>query len=419
MSNIAKLNNKIVSYRPEQSFGTIDTSAESKDVRYISTSFEITEEQTALSSLGSYQQSKIYHGVRNLQSRVSGELSAVTYADFLSALLGRDYSSNNPIYAAVGSIHNTSVNSIINISVSNIDLLQTDLKLGSIITINNLLNNPSNLVFIVTAITSNNLTAKLITDANIVDEIDSIFDIEIKGKTTYIPLTALTDRSFTIEQWCSDISQSEVYVGNKVSSVSISIPTSGFISCEFYFIGKELQNTSTEKLLQPSTKTKTTAVTAASSNMLIGGNLFPIISADFNIDRKLQALHAIGGINASSIMQGVYEITGNFSVYLENSVLKSYFLQSVATSLVFVLSNDIDYISFAFPQVNITVMQETELSSGMIIHFSFTAVTGLNSTSMYMHDAGFLSIFEDLVYMVTVQDQYYTTQDDEMFVLKG
>ncbi len=42
------------------------------------------------------------------------------------------------------------------------------------------------------------------------------------GKVSYAPLTGHTDKSFTVEEWYSDIAQSEVTVGNKVSTAGIS-----------------------------------------------------------------------------------------------------------------------------------------------------------------------------------------------------
>ena len=48
----------------------------------------------------------------------------------------------------------------------------------------------------------------------------------VVGKQSYVPLSNHTDDSYTVEQWFSDIAQSEVYTGLKPASIALSLPLS-------------------------------------------------------------------------------------------------------------------------------------------------------------------------------------------------
>lgn len=56
---------------------------------------------------------------------------------------------------------------------------------------------------------------------------------------TYAPLTGHTDDAYTVEEWYADIAQSEVYVGNKVGTVAVQLPTSGLVTADITFMGRD------------------------------------------------------------------------------------------------------------------------------------------------------------------------------------
>lgn len=64
--------------------------------------------------------------------------------------------------------------------------------------------------------------------------------MRVVGKHTYVPSTGHTDPSFTVEQWFSDISQSEVYTGLKPASMSLDLPSTGLVGASFSFMGRDL-----------------------------------------------------------------------------------------------------------------------------------------------------------------------------------
>jgi len=93
--------------------------------------------------------------------------------------------------------------------------------------------------------------------------------VTVAGKQTFAPLTGHTDKSFTVEEWYSDIAQSEVYTGLKVGSMNVQLPATGLVTCDFGMQGKDLTQKGTSQYFTSPTAAGTNGILASVSGALV------------------------------------------------------------------------------------------------------------------------------------------------------
>ena len=222
--------------------------------------------------------------------------------------------------------------------------------------------------------------------------------IAVVGKQTYAPLTGHTSDSFTVEEWYADVQQSEVYTGNKVGSVALQLPTSGYVTADFSFMGKDLVKADTVEFFTSPAPANTEGLTVSVSGAVLvdGVPAGVITSADFTIDRGLEAANVVGTNYAVEIFDGRINVTGNMSTYFQNGTYRDYFINETAISIVIALSTgseaDAEVISFLLPRVKLGTSQKDDSESGLIQQHSFQALlnsditTGKPNTTMLIQD---------------------------------
>ena len=128
--------------------------------------------------------------------------------------------------------------------------LTDGLRVGNVIRLTgfNANNNAKNLLVI--TLTATVATVIVLNGAALTPEtVASAGTYAATGKTTYAPSIGHTDDSYTIEQFYSDISQSEVTTGNKVNTMGLALPATGLVTADFGFMGQDLKQTGCSSLL--------------------------------------------------------------------------------------------------------------------------------------------------------------------------
>ena len=84
---------KVVAYKKEGTWGTAAAGgAGAKAMRRVTAAFNLSKETYQSEELRTdYQISDMRHGVRSADGSLNGELSAGSYADFMAAVLTRDF----------------------------------------------------------------------------------------------------------------------------------------------------------------------------------------------------------------------------------------------------------------------------------------------------------------------------------------
>ena len=399
---LAKGTFKRVSYKKEPAaqwgeLPAVPTGA--KDLRRVTAAFSKSVDFIQSAEITTSQQILDYRGsLTRAEGSLNGELSPGTYADFFAAALARDFTAGS---TATGNLTITAQGDFWKIDRAAGDFITDKFYVGNVVRMSGAGLNPRNAGnnLVILSMTATSIVAMTLGKNTLVAEGPITgATIAVVGKQTYAPLTGHTSDSFTVEEWYSDVQQSEVYTGNKVGSVALQLPTSGYVTADFSFMGKDLVKTGTAEFFTNPTPANTEGLTVSVSGaVLVNGVPAGVItSADFTIDRGLEPANVVGTNYAVEIFEGRINVTGNMSTYFQDGAYRDYFINETPISVVIALSTgseaDAEVISFLLPRVKLGSSTRDDGESGLIQQHTFQALlnndtaTGKPNTTMLIQD---------------------------------
>ena len=389
---------KVVAYKKETTFGELAGNSGAKQLRRTSADFTSTRSNYESAEIRTDQQVADFRlGTRSTEGTLEAELSCGSYSELEQAVLARDFTTAGTealvdfTIAADGMLYT--------LTRATGDWL-TKFVVGDVVRISvagSAANQDNNLI--VVALTATVMTVRGISSVALVPEAVTGATVTAIGKKTYVPKTNHLDPSFTIEEWYSDIAQSEVHTGVKFGSWSISVPASGLVTSSFSAMGQGLKKTGTTQYFTSPTATSTAPVLAAVNGaILVDGQIGKVCATDFsiNIERQQEASECVGSEVASTIFTGMIRVTGSMSVYFEDTYLRNKFETEEILSLVLALSSgsakDADVMTFVLPKVKISNFSKSDSEMGIVASVDFTAMLndvttgGLLDTTIAVHD---------------------------------
>lgn len=397
---IAKGVAKKVAYKKESVWGTLAGAASGKYIRRVTSDFNLNKDTYESGEIRTdYQVADFRHGVRKTEGSINGEFSPGAYSDFMQSVLARDFTTAPAGTSATITIAASS--GLWTITRAAGSFITDGIQVGQIVrmsggTLNAANTNNNALVCVVTATV---LTVKVLSSTDFVAD-TSIAGVTVAGvgKITYAPLTGHTNDSYTIEEFYSDIAQSEVYTGMKVGGFNMQLPSTGLTTCDMSFLGKNLEQTGTSQYFTSPTAAPTNGIFAAVNGALIvnGVPRAVITSADISIERGLEAANVVGSNFASDVFTGRIRVTGNMSTYFEDGTFRDFFKDEVSVSVVLALTSDnsktAQAVSICLPKVKLGSATKADAELGVIQQHSFVALlndvtsAGLPATTIQIQD---------------------------------
>ncbi len=400
---IAKGTAKVVAYKKETLWGTLAGAASGKQLRRVTADFNLEKETYESNELRTDRQvADFRHGVRSAAGSLNGELSSKTYADFMQSLVAKDFVAGTSITALSITIA-AGVAPAWVITRATGSWITDGILVGQVVRLTVGAFNATNLNKngLVTAVTALGLTVVPMNGVPFVVQGTAVTGatLAVIGKVTSVPATGHTDDSYTIEEWYSDIAQSEVYTGMKVNSMAVQLPASGLATVDFGFMGKDLTQTGTTQYFTSPAAQGTDGIYAAVNGVLLVNGVTGalITSADFSVERAMENATSVGSNSVADIFSGRIRVTGNLSVYFEDANFRNFFNNETPVSLVVALTEDntanADFISFVLPKVKLGSFTKQDTELGLTASVSFTALlndvtgTGLAPTTIMIQDS--------------------------------
>jgi len=390
MATKAKGVSKLVAYKKETTFGVPSGPTGGKLLRRTSADFTSTRENYQSSEIRTDQQVADFRlGTSSTDGSISGELSPGSYTDLIQAVLAKDFVAGGT--AASLSVTIAASSGFFTLTRATGSYLTDNFKVGEIVRMTgaglNIANQANNcLVVNVSALV---LTVRAISGTTLVAE-GPIATVAIAsiGKETIIPLTGHTDQSFVLEEWYSDIAQSEVHSGVKFGNFSVTVPATGLVTTDFTAMGKGLYQTGTTQYFTTPTALSTTGVVAAVNGaVIINGSATTacVTSFDFSVDRAMEASQCIGSNTAEEIFTGTLTVSGSFSTYFESGTVRDFFENETDVALVLALATGeektANAMTFVLPKVTISSFSKADSDLGVVATCAFTAVLNDVATS--------------------------------------
>lgn len=388
MPTISKGTAKTVSYKAETIWGTLAGAAGAKQLRRVTSSTNLTKETYESAEIRTDRQlADFRHGVRSAAGSLNGELSPNSYADFMQAILARDFTAGVATSAFSCTIAASGELWTITRAVGS--FLTESISVGDGIALTgaglNVANASKNLL--VVSMTATVLTVKVLNNTVLIAEGPiATVTATVRGKKTFVPQTGHTERSFTVEEFYSDIAQSEVFTGMKFGSMNLQLPATGLVTVDFSMQGKDLaQKGTSQYFTAPAAQGSNGILASVQGAMIVNGLPVALItSADFNVERALENAIAVGSNSAAEIFTGRIKVSGNLSVYFQDAVFREYFDSETPVSLVFALSAssaaNAEFISFTLPKVKLGSFEKQDGELGITSSCSFQALLNSDTT---------------------------------------
>lgn len=385
MAEIAQGLSKVVTYKKNDSgsWGGLPIAPTgAKTIRRVTANFNLNKETYQSDEIRTdYQMADFRHGVRSVEGSISGELSAGSYADFIGSALARDF-TNGVTATGLSVDADPDAPQFVRASGS---WLTDGFKVGDIVRFadfTDVSNNDKNCLVI--ALTATDMSVVTLDGTKIVAELTATVDVAVTGSKTYVPKTAHTSDDYIFEEFYKDISQSEVYTGNKVNSIAMSLPATGMSTIEIAFMGKDRELTGATQYFTSPTAQSNTGIFAAVNGALVvnGSPLALVTSVSFNINRNLSTEAVVGSNTNPDIFDGRCIVDGEFSYLFTDGNLRDYFDDETEVSLVVALSasNDKDAaaISIVFPRIKVNGSSKDDGEKGIVASAPFQALLAVN-----------------------------------------
>ena len=351
--------------------------------------FNVTAEALQSATIRSDYQSENYRlGTRSGDGSLNAELSPGVYEEFFAAALAKDFVAGGNTTGA--SITIAASGDFFKVTRAAGSWLTDGFYVGNVVRLTGAGLNAANagnniLVLSMTALV---LTVRTFAENELVAEGPiAAVGVAVVGKQTFTPQTGHISPSFSVEEFFEDIAISELHLGNRVNTVSVSLPTSGFCTADFSFMSKgKTVNGTTGFFTSPAQSPNTGSTVSVSGAVIVNGVPAGVItSASLNIDRALEPANVIGTNHAVEIFDGRVTVTGDFSTYLMDGTFRDYFLNETRISLVIALTTgsekDANVMTFVMPSVQLGSSSRNDGEGGIVQDHSFQALLNTNTAT--------------------------------------
>ena len=395
--------NKVLAYAKEECFGQVAPNDEGKVARRVTGTFNLNKETYQSEEIRpDYQMADFRHGIRSVEGSINGELSPGSYADFFAASVARDFTAKADITSL--SVTIAASGSLWTVTRGAGSYLADGVKIGMVVRLSAIgldaANDNKNLL--VTNVTATVLTVSTLNGSALVVEgpIASV-DLVFPGAVTFAPQTGHTDDSFTFEEWFAESTISEVFTGNKVNTVGVSLPASGLSTADFAFMGKDLAQVGTSQYFTAPTAAGTDGIFAAANGRLIlNGVVVGLVTGlNFNINRNLSMEPVVGSNVVPEIFEGRILVDGEFTAFYQTGEYRDLFRNEVESNITVVLTADdtadADFMVVSMPRIKVNSSTKSDGENGITNQHSFQALlntaggagTATERTTIFIQDS--------------------------------
>ncbi|MFZ6655937.1 phage tail tube protein [Undibacterium sp. TJN19] len=402
MPTIAQGINKKVAYKRQTGVGVIAATSGAQYLRRKQSVFTLKRDTyNTQDEIASHQQLiSERQGVQMVDGKLSGLLSPGTYSDWLAALLRRDFTAGASASAVSITVAGTGPYTLTRAAGS---YLTDGFKIGDVIRLSVGALNAANISknFLITGLTALVATGIPLNGVALVAEGPVTgCTVTVQGKKTFTPSTGQTNIYYTVEEWSSDVTISEVSKDMKIGQVALKLPGTGNAEVDFTLVGLDQTSAATQYFTTPTAETTSNVLSTATGALILNGVQNGIVT---NIDLTINGQETpMDGVVGSNLRPDAYRkkflVSGTFSAMLSDSTIDALFRSETETTLVVALASDrtaaADFVSFVLPRLKIKSSTTDDGEKGIVGTYEFTALynfaggTGINSelTTLCLQD---------------------------------
>lgn len=405
MTDIAVDTNLRVAFkRATTGWGSLPGASSAQILRRVSSNFNLVKKTLSSAEKRQDRQRADYrHGLGQVTGRIAGELSAGTYQSFHEALCRQAVQSA----ATTGNLTDvTAAATAPHFARATGSFLTDGFKLYDVVRWTGFAggsapnNNSRN--FLITALSASEMSGIFLDGSAVVaDTSGDTVVCTVVGKKTWVPTSGHIDPHFDIEHWHSDISQSELYLGNKLNSYALGLDADRLVSVDMDFVGKDQVNDTSEYYTSPTAETESGLLSPAGF-IYVGGTQAALVTGlQINgAGGMMVADRAVGATRPPAILEGTVVVSGQVSAYFQDATLRDLFLNETEAAIVGLFTDGedatADFVSFVMSRCKMGGASKDGGERGYVQTLPFEALLNVNGGAALANLKTTLSIQDSL-----------------------
>ena len=407
---------KKVAWKRESTWGTLAGASGANYLRRVQATFDVTRSPFQSNELRTSQQIADFRlGFKQCGGNLSAELSPGSYSDFISAVLRKDFTTAittgalTNVTAADGD-GSTTYGTFTRATGS----YWTDgFKIGDVVrwtgwattaTANNARN------YRITALTATVMTVGSF-GTGAAGQLEAVISkasgdsvtCTVAGKKTFVPITGHTAISYTLEDFFSDINQTEVFVGMVPTDLNIQIPATGLATFSIRWMGRDMNPTGVTSTAQyfttPTASPTYGALAGVNGTVRVGALDYGIItSASIAVAGNHSVEPVVGSVLAPNVFPGKVSVSGQITVFFQDAVMRDMFLNETESTIQIMLTTsnaaNADFVNIFLPRVKLSSNSKNDNEKGLIQSFAFVALEQTSGGTGTAYDDTVISIID-------------------------
>lgn len=371
--------NKYSAFKKQASgLGTPESGSGSTLLRRVTTSGTAPRDFFESNEITDHHQSTgVSYGLKRSEYVANGLLSAGTFAELFGSILEQDLAAGIDS-TALTLTYGGSANAW-TLTRSSGSFLTNGFKIGHVVRSSGgsvSANNSRN--FLLTNVTALVLTFRALDGATVTSGSSTTTTVTVYNKLANAATSSHTADYYTIEDWYSDISKSELFADQRVGQIAVSMPATGNATVAVNFVGLS-RTLGTSRVLTSPSATTTEIMNSSNGVILINGTAQTVATGiNFTIaNGAANAGAVIGSNNGRDVTTGRIRVSGTFTAQFDSTTLQALFDGETATSISVVLLADTtgasDFVAFTLPKVKITSDDADDGEKAIVRTYNFTA----------------------------------------------
>lgn len=400
---IAQGINKQVAIKKQTALGTAATGSGGQILRREQSTNTLKKDTYANNEIASHQQSTgKTHGIRSVDTALNGVLSAGTYSTVIASVMRDDFTATTSLTGlalAVGGVLGAYTLTGTGLLVSG------GFKIGDIIRITvatGLNADCLNKNLLITNITNTVITVKTLNGSTMTTGSGTACTLALPGKKSVVPTTGHTKDYWTVEDWQSDISQSEVFSDVMFGKLDIGLPSTGNATFSVSGVGLNRTTGATRILTTPAGETTSNPLAAINGILIVNGAAVTnITGVTLSIDGKAAGMGAVVGANvAPDIQRGTIEVSGSFTALYQDATLSTLFDNATQVNLVAIIEDNStalsDFVSFSMSNITLDGDGKDDGDKAIVRTYPFTARINMAGGIALANDQTIISVQDSL-----------------------
>ena len=387
---------KTTSFKKQAGLGVPASGASGKTARRVTSVFKADRDMFSSNEMVSHHQSTgSAYGLQKADGNINAELSSGTFSDFFGSILEADFASG----IVIGSQTVTYAGSANAWTATGTGFLTgAGLKIGNVVRASGgsvTANNGRN--FLITGLTNTVITFRALDGATVTAGASTTTVVTVHNKKTNAPTTGHTKDYYTVEEFYSTLTKSELFTDMRVSSIAVALPATGNATVSIDFVGLDRTLGSSQILTSPTTTT--TAIMSAVNGFISVNGATQSVATGINFTIANSAANAgavIGSNVGADVTTGRITVSGTLTAQFDSTTLTDLYNAETNVAINVVITGDntatSDFISITLPRVKITGDAPDDGEKAIIRTYPFIAEYYAAGGSGATYDQTILSI---------------------------